>query len=340
VRITRLSLVAAAVVAALVLASRPEGLRAQATELATAKVNHIGIATPDIEKTIKEYQRVMGFGPVKATTIPLPLPDGRKAEIKLATFYMPNFHIELTQPVSQYGPYHDHLRAHGLSIMHVGTIVEGPNGSVDAMRQALEAKGGTWTLGEKGSFYAFVNLANSIGTTIEVGKQNPQKGMAPAVPPGDALPPLGALPATHVGWAAADAAAASAAMAGIFGAAAPKIMDYKDSQYPPNHAWNMAASLRIGFHMHQGTGLEFIESVGGPTPWSEFVARHKGTSPQHLAINVGARMDEQIADLQKKGGKWTNGKAGGGYAYLDFMDTLGLIFELNGSSRSAAPAAK
>ena len=334
-RITRIALVAGAVAAALVAANRPAGLRAQANELATAKVNHIGIATPDIDKTIREYQRVMGFGEVKAMTIPLPLPDGRKAEIKLATFYMPNFHIELTQPISQYGPYHDHLRAHGLSIMHVGTIVEGPNGSVDAMRQALEAKGGTWTLGEKGSFYAFVNLAKSIGTTIELGKQNPQKGAAPAMPAGDAVPPLGALPATHVGWAAADAAAASGAMASLFGGAAPKIMDYKDSQYPPNHKWNMSASLRIGFH-NQGVGLEFIESVGGPTPWSEYVGQHKGTAPQHLAINVGNKMDEQIADLQKKGGKWTNGKPGGGYAYLDFMDTLGLIFELNGSSKSAA----
>lgn len=334
-RMTHVPAIAAAAVAALVLVSRPDSIRAQTNELAGAKVNHIGIVTPDIEKTIKEYQRVMGFGEVKATTIPLPLPDGRKAEIKLATFYMPNFHIELTQPVSQYGPYYDHLRAHGLSIMHVGTIVEGPNGSVDAMRQALEAKGGTWTLGEKGSFYAFVSLAGSIGTTIEVGKQNPQKGAAPAVPTGDALPPLGALPATHVGWAAADAGAASAAMAGFFGAPAPKLMDYKDSQYPPNHTWNMAASLRIGFH-NQGVGLEFIESVGGPTPWSQDVAKHKGTMPQHLAINVGNRMDEQIADLQKRGGRWTNGKPGGGYAYLDFSDALGLIFELNGTSKSAA----
>ena len=43
-----------------------------------------------------------------------------------------------------------------------------------------------------------------------------------------------------------------------------------------------------------------------------------------------------IADLVAKGGKWTNGKPGGGYAYLDFMDTLGLVFELNGTSKSAA----
>ena len=33
---------------------------------------------------------------------------------------------------------------------------------------------------------------------------------------------------------------------------------------------------------------------------------------------------------------WTNDKPGGNYAYLDFMDTLGLVFELNGTSKSAA----
>jgi hypothetical protein len=83
-------------------------------------------------------------------------------------------------------------------------------------------------------------------------------------------------------------------------------------------------------------GVEVIESVGRPTPWSEYVQRQKGTAAQHLAINVGNRMDETIRDLTAKGGAWTNGKPGGNYAYLDFMDTLGIIFELNGTSKSAA----
>ena len=79
-----------------------------------------------------------------------------------------------------------------------------------------------------------------------------------------------------------------------------------------------------------------IESAGGPTPWSDFLQKHKGNTVQHVSVGVGDQMDEQIADLQKKGGTWTNGKPGGAYAYLDFADTLGLIFELNGSSKSAA----
>jgi hypothetical protein len=66
------------------------------------------------------------------------------------------------------------------------------------------------------------------------------------------------------------------------------------------------------------------------------VQKQKGTAAQHVAINVGDRMDEMIRDLQAKGGTWTNGKAGGAYAYLDFTDTLGFVLELNGTSKSAA----
>src|SRR5262249_38461823 len=166
------------------------------------------------------------------------------------------------------------------------------------------------------------------------------RGAAPAAPPppprgGVAPPPLAALPVTHVGFAASDTAAATGAFAKVLGIMPPKVNEYKDSQYPPDSKWNMSAYLRLAFWNQGGTGLEFIESVGGPTPWSEFVKLQKGTAAQHIAINVGTRMDEMIRDLQAKGGKWTNGKPGGGYAYLDFQDTLGLVFELNGTSKSA-----
>ena len=63
------------------------------------------------------------------------------------------------------------------------------------------------------------------------------------------------------------------------------------------------------------------------------------SAAQHVAIDVGTRMDETIRDLQAKGGKWTNGKEGGAYAYLDFVDSFGLAFELNGTARPAAAPA-
>lgn len=328
--------VAVAVVAAAVMV---QGLvRAQGSELTTAKLSHIGVVVPDIDKAIKAYVRVMGFKTPKVNTYPLPTPDGRKAEIKVAMLYMPNFYMELNQPVNKVGPFYDHLQAQGMSIGHLGLSLPG-SGSVDAARAAFEQQGGTWTLGEKGGTYAYVNLTKTLGTTYEVVRgASPPGEPAPAVPAGDALPPLASLNVGHVGFAAADTAALTEAFGKTFGVPAPKVMEYRDSQYPPNNKWNPAAFLKLAFWSQGGTGLEAIQSVGGPTPWSEYVTQHKGSAAQHLAINVGNRMDEMIKDLQAKGGKWTNGKPGGAYAYLDFSDTLGLIFELNGTSKSAPPA--
>jgi catechol 2,3-dioxygenase-like lactoylglutathione lyase family enzyme len=326
------------VLAATVAALMVQGwLIAQAGELATARVSHLGVVVKDMDATLREYSRVMGFEIPKVNVYPIPVPDGRKAEFKLATLYMPNFYIELTQPLNNIGPYYDHLQAHGMSIMHLGVTLGG-SGSVDELRSGWERQGGIWTLGEKGGTYAYVNFPRTLGTTLELVRSPGAPGAPPAMPAGDALPPLGALNVSHVGFAASDTKVVTETLAQLFGTAPPKVMEYKDAQYPPDANWSKTAFLRLAMMNQGGTGVEVIESVGGPTPWSESVAKQKGTAAQHLAINVGNRIDEMIMDLVAKGGKWTNGKPGGGYAYLDFSDSLGLIFELNGTSKSVAAA--
>lgn len=314
----------------LVMRETPVG---QGNEFGNARVTHIGMAVPDIDKAVREYVRVMGFRPPKVNQYPIPMPDGSKTEFKSATLYMSNFFIELNQPVTPAGPFHDHLQARGMGIQHVGLVVPG-QGSIDDLRNGFEQQGGRWVLGSKGGAYAYINFQPTLGTTIELNRGTSGAPGEPPPAPGDALPPLASLNVGHVGFAATDAAQVSSGFAKLLGIAPPKVMEYKDSQYPPDAKWSKSAFLRIGFLSHGPIGLEFIESVGGPTPWSEDVARHKGTAAQHLAINVGDKMDEMIRDLVAKGGKWTNGKPGGNYAYLDFTNTLGLVFELNGTSKS------
>jgi catechol 2,3-dioxygenase-like lactoylglutathione lyase family enzyme len=325
-----------AVAAAMVFGLRGTVITQGAAPLAGGRVSHIGVVVKDIDAALKEYTRVMGFAMPKVNQYPQPVPGGSaKADFKVATVYLPNFFIEIIQPLNNVGPYYEHLQAHGMSIQHVGAAIPG-SGSVDEQRAALEAAGGRWSLGQAGGHYAYVNFYPTLGTTVEVIRDSStQPTMAPpsAAAP---RPPLGSLRVTHVGFAATDTAAAITKYAGLFGVPAPKVNEYKDSQYPPNAKWSPSAYLRLSTFNQGGIGLEFIQSVGEPTPWSDYVARQKGTAAQHIAINVGDNMDETISDLQAKGGKWTNGKPGGGYAYLDFMDTMGLIFEINGKSKSAA----
>lgn len=319
----------------LVMRDAPAG---QGNQLTNARASHVGVVVPDIETAIGEYVRVMGFPAVKSAQPMITMPDGSTAQIKSAGLRFSNFAVELVQPVSPAGPYHRHLQAYGMSVQHLGLVVPG-QGSVDEVRRALEQQGGRRIYGPDGGTYADIDFLPTLGTTtIELNRGSsavPQLSLSAA--PGDALPPLAALKVTHVGFGASDVAQVSSGFAKLLGIAAPKVNEYKDAQYPPDAKWSKSAYLRIAFLNHDpiGVGLEFIESVGGPTPWSEFIRAKKGTAVQHLAINVGDKMDEYIRDLVAKGGKWTNGKPGGGYAYLDFSNTLGLVFELNGTSRSA-----
>ena len=50
-------------------------------------------------------------------------------------------------------------------------------------------------------------------------------------------------------------------------------------------------------------------------------------------------LEQTVRLFEKKGAAWTNGKVGGTYMYLDFTETLGIIFELNGTW-GPAPSAK
>ena len=304
-------------------------------ELRTAPLTHIGMVVPHMDAAVSEYVRVMGFPSPRVNTVTVPLPDGNKTEFKLATLSMPNFFIELVEPIDHTGPYYEHLQTHGMSVQHIGVALQG-EGSVDDLRGVLEQQGGRWTLGAKGGRFAYINFQPTLGATLELNRGSTGASGQTLSPPADnALPPLATLPVSHVGLAVTDAAAVATGFAKLLGIASPTVVEYKDSQYPPGTKWNSSAYLRLASWRQGATGLEVIESVGTPTPWSEFVAHHKGSSVQHIAINVGNRMDETIRDLQAKGGKWTNGKAGGAYAYLDFQDTLGLIFELNGTSKSS-----
>ncbi|MEQ1897101.1 MAG: VOC family protein [Vicinamibacterales bacterium] len=306
-----------------------DSLAGQTAGLAAGRVSHVGVTVRDIDAALQAYSRVMGFVVPNAHVSSVEAPDGRKVEFKSATLYMQNFHIEVHEPVSNYGPYYDFLQTYGQGIQHVGIAIPG-EGSVDDYRQELEKQGGEWTLGTAGRHFAYVDMQKALGTTLEVVRDQPLHPATPVTPAGP-LPRLAALKANHVGFAVTDNAVVSRAFATALGITPPTVRDYKDSQYPPGHGWNMGAYLRNASWNQGPLRLELIESVGGPTPWSAFVEIRKGTAVQHLAIDVGVgdQLTQQIRDMQRKGGKWTNGKEGGAYAYLEFMDTLGLIFELN-----------
>ncbi len=323
-----LSLVAVAVVALL----QPFAGGQSAAQLGAAPISHVGVVVRDVAAATKHFADVMGVPAPRVMDVKLGLPDGSTTDLKYATVQFANLLFEFEQPVSPKGPLHEHLQRVGQGLHHIGFVT--PD-SIDEKRAFLESKGGRWVGGTKGGTYAFVDMKDTLGATIEIVKGTGPRANAPApvAPPTPA--PLGQRAFTHVGIAVTNTDATARAWAEALGTPMPTVRDYKDAQYPPGNAWSTEAYIRLTSWKHANVGIELLGAVGRPNPWSDYIERYKGSTIQHIALPVGPRMTETIAELQKKGGTWTNGKEGGSYAYLDFIDSFGLAFEINGT---AAPA--
>ena len=157
--------------------------------------------------------------------------------------------------------------------------------------------------------------------------------MRPAMPaaPTTQTGLFGGQPVSHVGFANIDASASIKKLVEVFGMPSAEARRFPPSgqfEYPPDMKWNRDGAVMTAM-LRQGTiGVEVIQGIGEPNPWSHQIEKQKGVSLMHIAVGRGsiARPD-WLRIGQEKGGKWTNGAPDGNFAYLDFTDTLGLIFE-------------
>lgn len=295
--------------------------------LRNAPVTHLGIVTADIKTVAAGYADIFGIPLPEVKTISIDLINGERAEMKVAYVPMPNFYLEILEPVTKSGSVYDHLQKFGLGIHHMGV---GLDANIDAVREELLSKGGTWTGGTKGGRYAFVDFRSTpLGVTLEVGPTaRPAMPAAPTTQTGL----FGARPVSHVGFANTDAEASMKKIVEVFGMApvAPRRFPPEGPfPYPPN-MWTANGSVQTAMVRQGDIGLEVIQGVGEPNPWSHHIKMQKGVSAMHIAVGRGgiSRAD-WLRIGQEKGGKWTNGgpPPEGSFAYLDWSETLGLVIE-------------
>jgi hypothetical protein len=254
--------------------------------------------------------------------------NGKKAEAKVAYVPLPNFWIEILQPVTKAGPIHDHLQKFGIGIHHLGV---GADANVDALRAELESKDGKWTGGVKGGNWAFVDFRHTpLGTTIELGPT-----ARPAMPaaPTEQTGLFGGQRISHVGWGNPDAKASLDKLVQVFGLDYAPLRRFPDKgwfPYPPN-MWTKEGWVETTMVPSANKiGMEIIQGFGGPNPWSAFAAKQKGPALMHIAVGRGKIPREEWLRIgQEKGGKWTNGgpPPEGSFAYLDWTETLGIVIE-------------
>ena len=292
-------------------------------------VTHVGVAVPDIDAALRAYSDIFGISVPDVQVVPISLPDGSQAETRRALVMMPGFHIEVLEPISESGPIYEHLQTYGLGVHHLGIIVDR---DVDEVRDAMVQKGGTQTAGISG-LYAYVDFRERLGTTLEIQPTGANINGPATAGPQTGL--FGGRPVGHIGFAVRDVEAAIEAFVDVLGVAPAQPMEFPPPPmpfpFPPDLGWDVNSHVRVTLLSLANAGIELIEPVGGPNPWTDTLEKQRGNALQHLALGRGEiEREEWLRIGQEKGGKWTNGGPNGelgGFAYLDFTETLGLIFE-------------
>ena len=290
-------------------------------------MTHVGVVVRDMEAAARGYADIFGIPVPAIQTVTSVQPDGSKADIKVAYVPLPNFSIKIAQPITETGPVHNHLEQFGVGVEHLAFSIDT---DLDEMRTALVHKDGRWTGGEEGGDYALVDFRQRLGTALEI-VQRPTPTSAPG---SEETGLFGGRLLRHVGLAVRDVDAMIASYADIVGTPLTQATRFPPEPgpfpFPPELGWNADAHVMVTQPQHSGIGIELIQSIGAPTPWSDFVEKQRGPAIQHLAVGRGSLSREDWLRIgQEKGGKWTNGgpPPDGTFAYLDFSETLGLTFE-------------
>ncbi|WP_337180584.1 VOC family protein [Sphingopyxis granuli] len=288
----------------------------------------IGVSTPDTDATAKEYQRVFGSEPLPFGTASNAVPGNVPSEIKMAGIFFPNFYIKLQQPVNESGPFAPFVRQYGTAIMNLQIHVQ----DAKAVRTRLDAMGNKWVLGAPEDFWAYIDAKATLGAILEpIDKRN---SFPAKVDPAAKLP-LAAMPVTHIGIAVKDAKATARKYSELFGIPLPAVKPVGDL-----HRWNgarceKAERVKMASWKQGDIGIELIEDRGKDSIWNKFTRKH-GDGGISIGFDVGDKLDEVSRNLEAAGGKLVVRRADGSRAYFDFLSTLGVVVELEGTSAMKA----
>lgn len=140
-------------------------LRGQsATPLQGATLDHVGIVTKDVDKTVRMFEETFGITiPTAKETGPILLPGDApgtaKHKVKFTRAQIGNFTVELIEPTAGAGPHREHLDKFGQGMHHIAFKVQ----DTQKVVTYLQGKGGKMTM-----LNLYVDMKEQLGFTPEV----------------------------------------------------------------------------------------------------------------------------------------------------------------------------
>jgi len=141
---------------------------------------------------------------------------------------------------------------------------------------------------------------------------------------------------SHIGMVVRDVEKTARAIADVFHLQVPPIRDTRPIPLAKGYRGDTKAYTRVADMRFDNIALRITQPMGGASPWRDYVERH-GEGLHHLSFAVPS-VDDYARLLESKGGTRTIGVAGGDYALVDLMSTLGIVIELT-KAPAGAPSA-
>ena len=293
-----------------------------------ARVAHIGVIVKDVEKSAKAYSEIFGVAVPAPRPGKVPFPPSftgdRESHPKFTVVPAANATIELLEPIGGASPWRAYLEKYGDGLHHIAFYVK----DVLAAVAQLKALGGTHEMGGvSGVSYAYVNMRDQLGFTVEVLGMDLMPANAPAAPPAQSAAAIVTNRVNHVGIFVPDVVKVATLFSKVVGMPVPEAREYPGIEFPKSFTGDPQAHPKI-ITFPMNVGIEFAEPKGGASPWSDFVKKF-GPAMQHLGMPGRGTLPQSVASLEKLGGRVLLTAPGGGSVFVDLKpQPLGLAIEV------------
>lgn len=126
------------------------------------KINHLGIATNDIQEALKFWQDALGLEHVHTETV-------EDQKVRVAMLPVGTTNIELLEPVSEDSPISKFLEKRGGGIHHIAVEVEDIEKSLEKLKsEGMRLIDEKPRIGAEGCLIAFVHPKSTDGVLLEL----------------------------------------------------------------------------------------------------------------------------------------------------------------------------
>lgn len=126
------------------------------------KINHLGIATKDLEEALKFWSDALGLENVHTETV-------EDQKVRVAMLPLGESRIELLEPTSEDSPISKFLEKRGSGIHHIAVEVDDIGAALEKLRsKGIRLIDDKPRIGAEGCLVAFVHPASANGVLLEL----------------------------------------------------------------------------------------------------------------------------------------------------------------------------